>query len=249
MFVKIDNVLINYNYLKGNDKTIVFLHGYMGNLNSFSFFCDVFHNFGYSTLNIDLTNFGFSNLTENFTIYDYANVVNRLIKKLKIKNPILIGHSFGGRLIMILTSMYRYKNKIVFVSSAGIKPRFNFKTWLKILDYKFNKKLVKLKLKKQNCLKKFGSEEYKKLSKNMQQVYINVVNEDLKYLLKYIKNDALIIYGTKDKDTPMYMAKTMHRNIANSKLLSLEGNHFAYLQNSQKFIRIVKKFIEKENIC
>lgn len=250
MFKKIDNIKVCYEFLKGsNNKTLVFLHGFMGNLNSFSFFCKTFNNFGYNTLNIDLTNYGFNNLTSNFTIYDYASVVNKLILKLKINNPILIGHSFGGRLIIILSSMYNYKNKLVFVSSAGIKPKFSFKTKFKILRYKFNKKLVKLNLKNKKVLNKFGSNEYKKLSKNMQQVFVNVVNENLKYLLKNITNETLILYGKKDKDTPPYMAKIMHRNIKNSKLLKLEGDHFAYLQNAQKFIQFVKDFIEKGNLC
>lgn len=250
MFKEIDNIKVCYECLKGsNNKTLVFLHGFMGNLNSFSFFCKTFNNFGYNILNIDLSNYGFKNLPSNFTIYDYANVVNKLILNLKINNPILIGHSFGGRIIMILASMYNYKNKIVFVSSAGIKPKFSFKTKVKILQYKINKKLVILKLKDKKVLNKFGSEEYKKLSKNMQQVFINVVNEDLKYLLKNITNDTLILYGKKDIDTPPYMAKIMHRNIKNSKLLKLEGNHFAYLQDAQNFIKLVKDFIEKENLC
>lgn len=250
MLKKIDNINVCFEYLKGNNnKTIVFLHGFMGNLSSFSFFCKIFNNFGYNILNIDLTNHGFSNLPNNFTIYDYANVVNNLILKLKIENPILIGHSFGGRIIMILASMYNYKNKLIFVSSAGIKPKFSLKTKVKILQYKINKKLVILKLKDKKVLNKFGSEEYKTLSKNMQQVFINIVNEDLKYLLNNIANKTLILYGKRDKDTPPYMAKIMHRNIKNSKLLKLEGNHFAYIQDAQNFIKLVKDFIEKENLC
>ena len=55
MLTKIDNIIVEYNYTKISEKTIVFLHGFNGNLNNFSYFCKIFNNFGYSTLNINLT--------------------------------------------------------------------------------------------------------------------------------------------------------------------------------------------------
>ena len=243
MLTKIDNILIEYDLKYGNNKkTIVFLHGWGGNLSNFSYFAGVFNNFGYTTLNINLTEHGFKNLKENFTIYDYSEVVVKLIYKLKLKNLILVGHSFGGRLAIIISSMYNVCDKIVLVDSAGLKPRFNLITKLKVLNYKINKKLVSLHLKNEKSLEKYGSTDYKCLKPNLKSVFKNVVNEDLTYLLKNIKIKALIVFGKFDKDTPLYMAKKLHKKLENSHFLVYNGGHYSYLDESSKFINDLKQF-------
>ena len=245
MLKKIDNILVEYEYKKISKKTIIFLHGFLGNLKSFENISQSFQNFGFSTLNINLTDFGFKTLPKSFTIYDYANIVYKLIKKLKIKSCILIGHSFGGRISIILSSMYDLCiEKLVLVDSAGIKPRLNLKTKFKILKYKFCKFLVNKNLKSKEILDKFGSDDYKLLSKNLQSVFVNVVNEDLTYLLKNIKSKTLIIFGKNDKTTPVYMAKKLNKNIKNSTLILLDGGHFCFVDNNFKFLQIVKDFLE-----
>jgi len=246
MFKKIDNVLVEYEYLKSksNKNCIVFLHGFGGNLNNFSYFAKIFNNFGYSTLNINLTDFGFKTLPKFFNIYDYANVVYKLIKALKIENFSLIGHSFGGRIALILAGQYKCVNKLILVDSAGLKPKFSLKTKTKILKYKVYKRLANKNIINKEKLKKFGSTDYKTLNFNLKVVFKNVINEDLSYLLTKIKNNTLIIFGKNDKDTPIYMAKKLHKNIKNSKLVIFQNAaHYSYLNESQKFINIVKNFL------
>ena len=47
---------------------------------------------------LDLPGFGQSDEPkEIWNIFDYAEMVNYFVKELKINDPILIGHSFGGR--------------------------------------------------------------------------------------------------------------------------------------------------------
>lgn len=248
MFKIIDNIKIEYDYKKNGNKTIVFLHGFGGNLCSFNSLANTFYNFGYSTLNINLTDYGFKTLKSSFTIYNYAELVFKLIKKLKIKNTILIGHSFGGRISIILFSMFNNLwvnfNKVVLVSSAGIKPKFNLQNKIKILKYKHLKKQVLKGKKDSKILDKYGSTDYKTLPNNLKQVFNNVVNEDLTKLLKFINKKTLIVWGKLDKETPFYMAKILNKKIKNSQLAILNGDHFAYLQHTQKFISLIKNFIE-----
>ena len=67
--------------------------------------------------------------------------------------------------------------------------------------------------------------------------------ENLEYLLKFIKVDTLIVYGNDDKITPPYFAKILNKKIKNSKVVFMDGGHFAYLENKQKFIKTIKNFI------
>ena len=247
MFKNIDGIKIEYEFKKASETTLVFLHGFGGNLKNFEYFSDKFFNFGYSTLNINLTDYGFKSLNENTTIYDITNLVFKLLKFLKLKNVILVGHSFGGRISIILCSMFsglgiKFRG-LVLVDSAGIKPKFNLKNKLKILKYKVYKKLAKYNFKIYEKLNNFGSADYKSLTLNLKKVFTNIVNEDLKYLLKNIKTKTLIVFGNKDKDTPLYMAKILNKNIKNSQLKILNGGHYSYLENKENFIYLVKNYI------
>ena len=47
----------------------------------------------------------------------------------------------------------------------------------------------------------------------MKKTFINIVNTNLTDLCKYIKIKTLIIFGTKDKETPKHMAKTLKKHI------------------------------------
>lgn len=249
MLQKVDNIEVKYDYKYVSKRTLVFLHGFGGNLCNFGSISNTFFNFGFSTLNINLTDYGFKHLPNSFTIYDYANVVYLLIKKLKIKECILIGHSFGGRISIILSSMYNSENiikKLVLVDSAGLKKRFNFVTKLKIIKYKFYKFLYKKAILTKEKLDSFGSDDYKSISDDFKPIFNNIVNEDLKFLLKNINLQTLIIFGKKDKITPLYFGKVFNNNIKNSELIVLNGAHFAYLENKQIFINILKNFIMKD---
>ena len=47
-----------------------------------------------------------------------------------------------------------------------------------------------------------------------------------------------------DKDTPLYMAKKLLKNIKNSNLVIFQNaGHYSYLNESQKFINVVKNFL------
>ena len=140
MFIEIDNLKIEYDYKRISDKTLIFLHGFGGNLNNFSYFANLFANFGYSTLNINLTDFGFKTTPKSFNIYDFALVIKKLINRLKIVDFAFIGHSFGGRLAIILSGLHNMGEKLVLVDSAGIRPRFNLIT--KIKNHATNQELT-----------------------------------------------------------------------------------------------------------
>lgn len=247
MFKIIDKIKIEYDYKKASEVALVFLHGFGGNLKNFENLVNKFYSFGYSTLNINLTDYGFKNLDKNFTIYSYANIIFKLIESLKIKNAILIGHSFGGRICIILSSIYKNMGisfkKLVLVDSAGIKPKFSLIKSYKIFKYKFCKFLVNKKLLNKNVLSNFGSTDYKGLNVNLKQVFINVVNEDLTYLLCKIKAKTLIIFGKHDKDTPLYMAKILNKKIKNSSLKILNAGHYSYLDCYNQFLYLLKTFI------
>ena len=168
---------------------------------------------------------------------DYAKSIADLIRFYKMSSAYVVGHSFGGRVAIRLASEYGYLlDGLVLVDSAGIKPRRGLKYYFKVGTHKL---LTKLKLKHTA-----GSEDYRKLSGVMKETFKNVVNEDQTRELNKITLPTLIVWGDKDKDTPIYMAKRISRNIKNSSLVIFKGEgHFAYLYRNKAFTAILLNFL------
>ena len=104
--------------------------------------------------------------------------------------------------------------------------------------------MVKKNLLNKQILNKFGSSDFKMLNESLKPVFINVVNEDLTYLLKNINAKTLIVFGKKDKVTPQKFAKIFNKIIKNSKIVILDSGHFCFLDENLKFINILKHFID-----
>ena len=62
---------------------------------------------------------------------------------------------------------------------------------------------------------------------------------------KQITAPTLLIWGTKDKDTPIYMAKKLNKFIGDSAIIRFEDcGHFCYLEKPTEFEKIVTNFFE-----
>ncbi len=255
-----DDMTFSYNdihlyYEKyGNKKrSIVLLPGWGDTKGTFYYIIHFLSMF-FTVYIIDLPGFGQSSFpNKNLTIYDYADLINNFMTHLNISNPILIGHSFGGRIIITLCGHYKINiDKIILIDSAGIKPKKSLYRRLKTYLYKFLKKLKFLlpKRKRKRYLNKlihlFGSEDYKNLNQNMRKTFINIVNEDLSYYLKDIESEVLLIWGKKDEDTPLKDGKKMNKLIKHSALIELNGSHFCYLENINLINNILYEFLKDD---
>ena len=245
---KFNNVLINYRVVRNSSKDnyVLLLHGFGGSTDSFKGLENYLISQNYSVVNLDFPGFGKSeNPQENFTIYDYFEVVKQLLDFENINKVSVVAHSFGGRVAIILASQLNIVNKLILVDSAGIKPKFSLLKWWKIKIYKF-KKFCNNKLHFNFDLSKYGSEDYKNTQDNLKQVFSRIVNTDLTYLIKDINCKTLLIWGKKDKSTPIYMLKKLNKNIKNSKaIVYLDCGHFSYIENHSKFCEDVGEFLSE----
>ena len=78
----------------------------------------------------------------------------------------------------------------------------------------------------------------------MHQTFKNIVNENLKKYIKYIKEETLILWGEHDLDTPLKDAMYLNKKIKNSALITLpRAGHFSYIEYRELTINIIEKFI------
>lgn len=231
---------LNYELIGDGNPVIVFLHGWGLSGSSFDGVVSrLTHN--QTVLKLDFFSFGQSDIAEDwFDTYEYAYHVFLLLNELCIQDVILVGHSFGGRIAMILSSVFNINvTTIVLTSSAGLN-RYSLLKQLKIYHYKFIKFLVMHKLISSNRLNKFGSSDYKKLDQITRKVFVRVVNQDLSFLLSKIGCKTYLVWDKKDDITPYWICKKLYKTLINPTILNLNnGKHFAYLHNINEFSNVV----------
>lgn len=252
MVIKIKDVLINYEIF-GEGEPLLLLHGWGACINSMAPIWQFFKN-KFKVYVLDFPGQGneSEDLKEVWGVPEYAEMVYEFMSELKIKNPHVIAHSFGGRIAIYLASKYNELfNKIVLVDAAGVKPRKNLKKMLKIFMFKCGKKYLKIissedkyEERLKNYRKKFASSDYNEIKSDiMRQTFSKVINLDLTKNLKQITRPVLLIWGKNDKDTPLYMSKIMEKNINDAGLVVLENaGHFSYIDESKKFNLIVDNY-------
>lgn len=207
----------------------------------------------HTVYNLDLPGFGDSTEpSEVWGVEDYVAMLEEFVDRLSIKTPILLGHSFGGR-IGILYSSRHDVDKLILVDAAGVKPRRGLKYYFKVYTFKAGKHLSRLILGRKKAEERIekmrrngGSSDYAAASPMMRKILVKTVNQDLKYAMPEIKAPTLLIWGENDTATPLRDARVMNRLIPDSGLVSFPGcGHYSFLDNPYQFAAVLRSFINK----
>ncbi|MDD5888141.1 MAG: alpha/beta hydrolase [bacterium] len=238
MQIKINNVNINYiQYGEGRD--VLLLHGWGQNIFMMKplgdNLCDKFR----ITI-LDFPGFGESDEPSvAWTIGDYSDMLETFVKELNIKKPIVVGHSFGGR-VAIRYSANNPIEKLVLFGSPCIRKEQKLSLTTRIL--KKLKTLPGLDKLGEKMKKYIGSRDYKAASPIMRQTLVNVVNEDLLDYAKKIEEPTLLIWGENDTEALIDDARLLEKIMVDAALIVLPGTHYAYLENLGQVVNILRNF-------
>ena len=186
---------------------------------------------------------------------EYADQVAELLQTLEIPKVSIVAHSFGGRVAIWLAAQRpELVEKLIITGGAGIKKpvtetqrkrQDQFKRYnaalnglkgIKPLEGRINKWQTALR-------KRFGSADYNRLDENMRKTFVKVVSLDLLPRLKEIQAPTLLIWGSEDTETPVWMGEQMEKEIPDAALIVFDGRtHFAFLEEWQRFLVIVRQF-------
>ena len=241
MIKNIKNTNINYIDYGEGENTIVLLHGWGQNIEMMKPIGDKLSKENRIVI-VDLPGFGQSSEPDTiWTIYDYAECINKLLTEINVDNPIMIGHSFGGKISLEYASKYKTQ-KLVLFGSPFKKMILKLSTKTKIL--KFLKKGPVLNKLEGFAKKHIGSTDYKNASETMRKILVEHVNLDITEDVKKIKCPTLIIWGTLDKEVPLSDAYELEKLIRDSAVIPYEGcSHYAYLERLNQTVNIIKNFI------
>lgn len=233
---------VHYEIFGGTEgEPILLLHGWGGNGKVFNGLIDMFPSHRFVVL--DFPPFGESDKTiEGWNIFTYASMVMSLCEQLSIDVCQVIGHSFGGRVAILLAALKKQLvSRLVLLDAAGMKPRRSLKYYIKLYGYKLRRKLGFFVV-------DAGSNDYQALPENMKPIFVSIVSQHLEEYCSMIYAPTLIVFGKSDNETPIYMAKRLHKLIRKSKLVLLEdAGHYCFLDSPLAFYKELKEFWE-ENV-
>lgn len=230
---------LDYGNKKGD--SIVLLHGWGQNIQMMQMLGEPFKD-KYRIIIVDFPGFGASpEPKEVMGVDGYTKIIEELLRKLKVENPILIGHSFGGRVSVKYASRNKVK-KLILLSPA---LRGHDKKGLKTKVLKFMKTVPGIKNLESWAKNHIGSRDYKAASPIMKQVLVKTVNEDLSDDATKIKAPTILIYGDMDGEVPEEDTKEYEKLIPDCGLIMYEGcTHYAYLERLNQTISIIRNFIK-----
>ena len=225
---------ISYEILNPEAKVdLIVLHGWGSNKNimknAFGPYMDTFRH-----IYIDLPGFGKSTCPIALNTADVARIVELFMVHLNASRDIILGHSFGGKVALLLNPKV-----LILVASAGIKVPKPLSVKLKIASTKF---FNLLGLKQFRSL--FVASDAKDLSRPMYDTFKNVVDEDFAQEFREYEGKALLCWGEEDSATPLSSAHQINEQIKDSKLQVYKGDHFFFTQNAQDIaVRVEETFL------
>ena len=242
---QINDVDVNYiNYGNKESQTIVLLHGWGQNIEMMKPIGDALKK-EFNIIIIDLPGFGESSEpTYVWKLSDYVDSVKTLLDDLKITNPILIGHSFGGKIALLYASKYSCQKLVLFASPFKKEIK---KLSLKTKILKTAKKIPGTDKLANFAKKHIGSTDYKNASEMMRNILVEHVNLDLTNEVKKITAETLIVWGTNDEAVNYNDAYELEKLIPNAGVVIYENcTHYAYLENLKQTINVLNCFLRSE---
>lgn len=227
---------INFQEFGEGEQEIFFLHGWQQNSKSFLPLVPFLYR-QFKLYLLDLPGFGKTPLSANLSSSaDYARLVSQWLQKKQINKPVVVGHSFGGKVAALLASQYpKELDKLILIAPSGIPhPR-----WWYPLSAKIPPK-VKQKLKP--ITKIVASRDFKEAGP-LQPILKNIVQEDLRPVFANIRVSTLIIWGKADQELPLVDGQEINRLIPNSQLKIISAGHFPFWDQPKKTAQIINQFI------
>ena len=238
--------------VRGEGEPVLFLHGWGTSSSLFEPLLQPLQ--GYHTLIVpDLPGFGGTPPPPAaWGVDEYAAWTLALLDRLEIDTCDIVAHSNGARIAIVIAAKHPQRvHRMVLTGAAGIRHRRGLRSWLGVRWYKALRRLSSTRLAPKalqrlaaSRAQRRGSEDYRAASGVMRGTLVRLVNTDLRSQLPRIAAPTLLVWGDSDDATPLADARLMERLIPDCGLVVFErSGHYAYLQQAQRFVRIVDVFL------
>lgn len=232
---------------------VIILHGWGLSSERFTSLAQGLQKTGYRVFVPDFPGFGKSSMPSYpLHLSDYVDFLDTYVQKKKLDSYVLIGHSFGGRVTLKYSEVARPGlHGIVLTGTPGVTPIAKKKLFLFIFLAKIGKFFFsawplslfreKIRLWYYHLV---GAREFNKAQGVMRETFKLIVQEELLTAMKRISVPSLLVWGSLDTITPVWIAQKMHEIIKHSKLIIIpDRDHGVPYKDPELFIQHIRTFM------
>lgn len=234
---------------------VVLLHGWGAAIDLVWGLAQHLNRYGYCVYALDLPGFGASDdPPQAWTVFDYATFVLAYLDANDLDRVHLFGHSFGGRLGLILGADHSDRlHKLVLSDAAGIRTpapltaRIRLRVYKSVRDNLYRIGAHGLADRLHNAYNaRYGSDDFQQASGVMRETFVRVVNEDLLPYAERVAVSTLLFWGDQDEATPLWQGELLEARIPDAGLVTYEGaGHYAYLERPAETARVMDYFFKQ----
>lgn len=191
---------------------------------------------------------------EPWRVSNFTALTLKVMDQLGLKQPHVIAHSFGGRVVIKLAAENPQRiSRLVLTGAAGLPPERTHGQRARLKVAGIGKRVKRTlgdtsvsRWLESRWVHHVASADYQAASGTMRGTLVNIVAEDLSDWLPRIEAPTLLIWGAEDRDTPLSSGQRMAALIPSSELVVLEGGgHFAYAEQYSKFRLHLQRFLRE----
>lgn len=249
MQVVVNGLMTSY-YRTGKGKTVLILPGWADSSASWRDFAAKLSP-KYDVIAIDLPGFGGTQTPkESWGLDEFADFVAGFAAKLKLKPYAIIGHSNGGAIaIKGLSTNQLTAQRLVLLASAGVREQNSGRKGALHLVTKAGKAVtrplpdrVRRRI-RGTYYQKIGSDYL--VAEHMQESFKKIVNEDVRGNAAKLKLPTLLVYGAKDRATPVRFGELLYQSVKGSTLTVIDdAGHFLHQDKPVEVVELVQGFLK-----
>jgi pimeloyl-ACP methyl ester carboxylesterase len=231
----------------GDGPPVVVLHGWGGRIESMAPVIRCLAP-AFRVIAMDLPGFGESPTPQGvWGTPDYASYTRDVIGEIGVERAHFVGHSYGAKTSLYIAATFEaLVEKLVAVGSSGLRTPPS----LAVRATRTLSRGARLaghlgapgRRVRDAVYGRIQSSDYRDAGA-LRPILVKVVNEDLSPLLARIRASTLLVWGSEDDAAPVAHGKRMEELIPDAGLVVFErAGHFAYLDEPERFCRIVRHF-------
>jgi pimeloyl-ACP methyl ester carboxylesterase len=232
---------------------IIVLHGWGLSKEKFSGLRQELSKRGFSVFIPDLPGFGATpSPGKPLVLSDYVDFVYRYIRQHAINRPVIIGHSFGGRIALKFQSAHPDAVRaLVLTGTPGYTPVWRKRLVFFTVIAKIGKCMLSILPVPviRNQIRAWyyylvGARDYYRASGVMRETFKHIVREDLTGYMKSVSVPCLLVWGAQDRITPVWIAERMSEVIPRAKSVTIPGaDHGVSYKEPKRFAESIQSFL------